>query len=126
MERHEDVTGEIVREYGPFEGTRNIGGVTYDGRRVWFAAGENLRALDPETGAELKTIDVAAHAGTAFDGRYIFQIAEDKIRKIDPETGTVVATIPAPGKGADSGHGLVRGQSLGRPVPRKLHSPDRP
>ncbi|MGO4194160.1 PQQ-binding-like beta-propeller repeat protein [Rhizobium sp. YAF28] len=100
---------EIVREYGPFEGTRNIGGVTYDGRRVWFAAGENLRALDPETGAELKTIDVAAHAGTAFDGRYIFQIAEDKIRKIDPETGTVVATIPAPGKGADSGMAWCEG-----------------
>ena len=42
---------EIIREYGPFEGARNVGGVTYDGSRVWFAAGENLRALDPESGA---------------------------------------------------------------------------
>ena len=54
-------------------------------------------------GKTLRSIDVAAHAGTAFDGQYLFQIAEDQIQKIDPKTGRVLATIPAPGGGADSG-----------------------
>jgi len=52
----------------------------------------------------LRSIDIAAHAGTAFDGRHLFQIAEDRIHKIDPQTGEVLATIPAPG---DSSSGLA-------------------
>ena len=32
---------EIVREYGPFPGAANVGGVTYDGQHVWFAAGDS-------------------------------------------------------------------------------------
>ena len=32
----------------------------------------------------MRSIDVAAHAGTAFDGEHLFQIAEDRIQKIDP------------------------------------------
>ena len=51
----------------------------------------------------LRSIDVAAHAGTAFDGQHLFQLAEDRIQKIDPKTGHVLATIPAPGGGSDSG-----------------------
>src|SRR5712664_1704547 len=51
----------------------------------------------------LRSIDVAAHAGTAFDGKHPFQLAEDRIQKIDPKTGHVLATIPAPGGGGDSG-----------------------
>src|SRR3979409_1017766 len=94
---------EIVREYGPFPGADHVHGVTYDGQRVWFAAGATLRAFDPESGKALRSIDVAAHAGTAFDGRHFFQLAENRIQKIDPATGEVVATIPAPGGGADSG-----------------------
>ena len=39
----------------------------------------------------LRSIDVAAHAGTAFDGQHLFQIAEDRIQKIDPKTGRVLA-----------------------------------
>jgi glutamine cyclotransferase len=96
-------TAEIVREYGPFPGAENVGGVTYDGQLVWFAAGDKLIAFDPAGGKTLRSIDVAAHAGTAFDGRYLYQLAESRIQKIDPQTARVLATIPAPGGGGDSG-----------------------
>src|SRR5437667_9987501 len=94
---------EIVREYGPFAGVDDVHGVTYDGERVWFASGDKLNALDPASGKAVRSIDVAAHAGTAFDGEHLFQIAEDRIQKIDPKTGRVLATIPAPGGGGASG-----------------------
>jgi glutamine cyclotransferase len=93
---------EIVREYGPFSETDHVHGVTYDGQHVWFAAGDKLTAFDPASGKTLRSIDVAAHAGTACDGQHLFQLAEDRIQKIDPKTGRVVATIPAPGGGGDS------------------------
>src|SRR3954471_6152926 len=96
-------TAEIVGEYGPFEGADSVHGVTFDGQSVWFAAGDKLIAFDPASGKTLRTIDVAADAGTAFDGQHLFQIAESRIQKIDPETGRVLATIPAPGGGGDSG-----------------------
>jgi hypothetical protein len=54
-----------------------------------------LNAFDPASGKVLRSIDVAAHAGTAFDGQHLFQIEEDRIRKIDPTTGRVLGTIPA-------------------------------
>ena len=88
---------EIVREYGPFPGVDRVHGVTYDGQQVWFAAGEKLYAFDPASGKMLRSIEVAAHAGTAFDGQHLFQIAEDRIQKIDPKTGRVPATVPPPG-----------------------------
>lgn len=94
---------EIAREYGPFPGAEKVNGVSYDGRDVWFAAGDRLIAFNPADGAVQRTLDVAAHAGTAFDGRHFFQIAEDRIQKIDPATGEVLASIPAPGGGGDSG-----------------------
>ena len=102
-------SAEIVREYGPFPGVDNVGGVTYDGRNVWIAAGDKLSAFDPASGEVLRSIDVAAHAGTAFDGEHLFQISEDRILKIDPETGSVLATIPAPGAGGDSGLAWAEG-----------------
>ena len=94
---------EILREYGPFPGVDRVNGVTFDGQHVWFASGDKLNAFDPESGKAVRSIDVAAHAGTAFDGKHLFQIAEDRIQKIDPKTGRVLATIPAPGGGGDSG-----------------------
>ena len=100
---------EILREYGPFPDVEKVGGVTFDGQRVWIAAGDRLNAFDPTSGKVLRSIDVAAHAGTAFDGRYLFQIAEDRIQKIDPDTGEVLATIPAPGGGGDSGLAWAEG-----------------
>ena len=116
---------EIVREYGPFPGVDEVGGVTYDGRRVWFAGGASLNALDPASGNVDRTIAVAAHAGTAFDGEHIFQLAEDRIQKIDPGTGQVLATIPSPGHGADSGLAWAEGTLwVGQYRDRKIHQVD--
>jgi glutamine cyclotransferase len=116
---------EIVGEYGPFPGVDHVHGVTYDGERVWFAAGDTLKALDPASGKTVRSIDVAAHAGTAFDGRHLFQIAEDRIQKIDPETGRVLATIPAPGGGRDSGLAWAEGTLwVGQYRERKIHQID--
>src|SRR5713101_3541591 len=84
---------EILREYGPFPGVDCVDGVTYDGQQVWFASGDKLNALDPASGKTVRSIDVAAHAGTAFDGEHLFQIAEDRIHKIDPQTGAILRTI---------------------------------
>jgi len=118
-------TAEIVREYGPFPGAENVGGVTFDGEHVWFAAGGRLNALDPASGEVSGSIDVPAHAGTAFDGRHLFQIAEDRIRKIDPKTGRVLATIPAPGGGGDSGLAWAEGTLwVGQYRDRKIHQVD--
>ena len=116
---------EIIREYGPFAGVDNVGGVTYDGEHVWFAAGDTLAAFDPASGEASRSIDVAAHAGTAFDGQHLFQIAENRIQKIDPTTGRVLATIPAPGAGGDSGLAWAEGTLwVGQYRDRKIHQVD--
>jgi glutamine cyclotransferase len=116
---------EILREYGPFPGVDSIGGVTHDGQNVWFAAGDKLHAVDPESGKTVRSIDVAAHAGTAFDGKHLFQIAENRIHKIDPQTGRVLATIPAPGDGGDSGLTWAEGTLwVGHYQGRKIHQID--
>jgi hypothetical protein len=83
---------EIVREDGPFPGAERVAGVTYDGRQVWFAASDSLKAVDPDSGTVVRSLDVPAHAGTAFDGKHLYQISEAHIHK-----------IPAPGAGGDSG-----------------------
>jgi len=115
-------SAEIVREYGPFPGSDRVHGVTYDGDRVWFASGDRLNAFDPSSGNAVRTIDVAAHAGTAFDGKNLFQIAEDRIQKIDPKTGSVLATIPSPGGGRDSGLAWAEGTLwVGQYRDRKIH-----
>ena len=118
-------TANIVREYGPFPGVENIGGVTYDGQQVWFASGDKLNALDPASGQTVRSLDVAAHAGTAFDGKHLFQIAENRIQKIDPKTGQVLATIPAPGNGGDSGLAWAEGTLwVGHYRERKIYQVD--
>ena len=115
---------ETTREYGPFPGVEAVHGVSYDGEKLWFAAGDTLRAVDPATGKQLRSLDVAAHAGTAFDGRYLFQIAEDRIQKVDPETGDVLTTIPAPAGGA-SGLAWAEGTLwVGQYRNRKIHQVD--
>jgi glutamine cyclotransferase len=116
---------EILREYGPFPGVDRVGGVTFDGRQVWLAAGDKLNAFDPESGKTLRSIDVAAHAGTAFDGQHLYQIAEARIQKIDPQTGHVLASIPAPGGGGDSGLTWAEGTLwVGQYRDRKIHQID--
>jgi glutamine cyclotransferase len=116
---------EIVREYGPFPGVGHVHGVTYDGRHVWVAAGDTLKAFDPASGTLLRSIEVAARAGTAFDGRHLFQLADGRIQKIDPKTGRVLSTIPAPGGGADSGLAWAEGMLwVGQYRERKIHQID--
>jgi glutamine cyclotransferase len=116
---------EILHEYGPFPGADRVGGVTFDGRHVWFASGDKLNAFDPESGKIVRSIDVAAHAGTAFDGRHLYQLAEDRIQKIDSMTGRVLATIPAPGGGGDSGLAWAEGTLwVGHYRERKIHQID--
>ncbi|MBL8707042.1 MAG: PQQ-binding-like beta-propeller repeat protein [Rhodospirillales bacterium] len=115
----------ILREYGPFPGVDQVAGVTFDGKQVWFAAGDKINALDPDSGQVARRIDVAADAGTAFDGRHLWQIAEKRIHKIDPRTGKVLATIPAPGQGCDSGLTWAEGTLwVGQYQERKIHQID--
>ena len=116
---------EILREYGPYPGIDHIHGVTFDGQNIWFACGDKLNAVDPESGKTLRSIEIAAHAGTAFDGRHLYQIAEDRIQKIDPKTGQVLSTIPAPGGGGDSGLAWAEGTLwVGQHRGRKIHQID--
>jgi len=115
-------TAEIIREYGPFPGVDSVHGVSFDGQHVWFASGERLNALNPDSGKPTRTIDVAADAGTAFDGEHLFQIAGEHINKIDPKSGRVLATIPAPGGGTDSGLTWAEGTLwVGQYRARKIH-----
>jgi glutamine cyclotransferase len=112
---------EILREYS-FPDVEHVHGVSYDGQRVWFAAGETLKSFDPASGKALQSFELAAHAGTAFDGQHLFQIAEDRIQKIDPTTGRVLSTIPAPGGGRDSGLAWAEGTLwVGQYRERKIH-----
>jgi glutamine cyclotransferase len=115
----------IIREYGPFTGVDKVHGVTYDGQRVWIAAGEHLNAFDPASGDTLQSIDVPADAGTAFDGKHLFQIAGGRIQKIDPSTGRILLTIPAPGNGGDSGLTWAEGSLwVGQYPERKIYQVD--
>ncbi len=118
-------TVEIIREYGPFAGTKKVAGVTYDGRSVWFGDGEKLRSFDPETGDESRTLDVPAHAGTAYDGRFLYQIGQGMIQKVEPATGRIVSTIPAPGDGDAAGLAWGEGTLwVGQHRGRKIHQVD--
>lgn len=115
---------EIVREYA-LPGVDQVHGVSRDGHSVWVATGERLSAIDPASGALLRSLEVAADAGTAFDGQHLFQIAERSIRKIDPASGRVLATIPAPGDGGDSGLAWAEGTLwVGQYRERRIHQVD--
>ena len=116
---------EIVREYGPFPGVQEVGGVTHDGKHVWAAVGASLIAIDPKSGETARTLPRAADAGTAFDGKHLYQIAEARIDKIDPATGDVLHSIPAPGHGKDSGLAWAEGSLwVGQYRDRKIHQVD--
>lgn len=118
-------SAEILREYGPFPGMEAIHGVSYDGERVWFASGDRVNALDPESGTITGAIEVEADAGTAFDGTHLYQIAGAVIRKIDRQTGEVIAMIPAPGNGGDSGLAWAEGSLwVGQHRDRRIHRID--
>ena len=114
----------IVREYGPFPGVSAVHGVSFDGTHIWMATGDALNAVDPDSGAIVRKLDVRAQAGTAFDGQHLFQIAEDRIQKIDPDSGRVLATIPTPEGGA-AGMAWAEGSLwVGQHRNRKIHQVD--
>ncbi len=116
---------EIIREYGPFPGADHVHGVTYDGQHAWCAAGDRLLAFDPASGKTIRSIDVAAKAGTAFDGQHLFQIVNDQIQKIDPKSGRVLATIPAPAGDDNSGLAWAEGMLwVGQYENRKIYQVD--
>jgi len=116
---------EILREYGPFPDIDQVHGVTFDGEHVWFASGDNLNALDPASGKSVRSIRVAAHAGSAFDGKHLYQIAADRIQRIDPDTGRVLSTIPAPSGSGSSGLAWAEGTLwVGQYRDRKIHQVD--
>lgn len=118
------MTADLIREYGPFPDVEHVHGVTFDGRHVWFAAGDKMIAFDPESGEQCRVLAVAGHAGTAFDGTHLFQIVEDTIQKIEPETGRVVGTIPTPEGGA-SGMAWAEGSLwVGQYRNRAIHQVD--
>ena len=115
---------KILHEYGPFPGIENIGGVTFDGKRVWFASGDRLNALDPASGKTTRSIETPAHAGTAFDGEHLYQLAGDRIDKIEPASGRIVASIPAP-EGGGSGLAWAEGTLwVGQHRNRRIHQVD--
>ncbi|MCG2594444.1 hypothetical protein LZ009_16830 [Ramlibacter sp. XY19] len=118
-------TAEVVREYGPFGGSKGVAGVSYDGRHVWAATGEQLLAIEPGTGEVVRTLPHACDAGTAFDGKHLWQIAGGRIEKIDPATGATLASIPAPA--ADGASGLTWAEGslwVGNYRGRQIHQVD--
>jgi glutamine cyclotransferase len=118
-------TAEVLREYGPFPGLDQVHGVTFDGQHVWFASGGKLNALDPANGRSVRSLDVAAHAGSAFDGEHLFQLADGRIQTIDPKTGRVLSTIPAPGGSGCSGLAWAEGTLwVGEYRARRIHQID--
>jgi glutamine cyclotransferase len=115
---------KILHEYGPFPGVENIGGVTFDGKQVWFASGDRVNALDPASGRTTRSIQTPAHAGTAFDGHHLYQLAGERIVKIEPASGRIVASVPAP-EGGGSGLAWAEGTLwVGQHRNRKIHQVD--
>jgi outer membrane protein assembly factor BamB len=116
---------EVIREYGPFPGAKQVHGVSFDGARVWAAVGDRLLAFDPESGETRRVLERQGDAGTAFDGRYLYQIAGDRIDRIDPESGAVLGSIPAPGAGCNSGLAWAEGSLwVGQYEERRIHQID--
>jgi streptogramin lyase len=116
---------EILHEYGPFLEIEGVHGVSFDGERVWFASGDRLNALNPDSGEIVGMLVVPAKAGTTFDGQHLFQIAGSVIRRIDPRTGKVLGTIPAPAGGDSSGLAWAEGALwVGQDRGRRIHRVD--
>jgi outer membrane protein assembly factor BamB len=125
MGRAKKAEAEIVREYGPFPGIDHVRGVSYDGRNVWFAAGDRIQSFDPESGEAGRALAVKADAGTAFDGNHFFQLAGGLIQKIDPHTGAVLSTIPSPAAQGSAGLTWAEGTLwVAHHRERKIHQID--
>jgi hypothetical protein len=115
---------EVIGEYGPF-GEGRVHGVTFDGKRVWFARDNELVAFDPASEEVVQRHAVPAGSGTAFDGEHLYQLARSEILVIEPKDGRVVRRMPAPGKGGDSGMAWADGYLwVGQYRASKIHQID--
>jgi len=116
---------EIVREYVPLD-DRQIHGVTFDGRLVWFARNDEIVAFDPQAGAVVRRHPIpGADAGTAFDGEHLYQLARGEIVVVRPSDGQIVRRMPAPGKGEDSGMAWADGYLwIGQCYGARIHKVD--
>ena len=102
----------------------SVYGLEREGDRLWYADGSSLTAIDPDSSAEVRRLELRANAGTTFDGRHLYQVADDEIHKIDPETGRIVATLPAP-DGSASGLVWAEGSLwVGRYRDKRIHRLD--
>lgn len=77
-------SAEIIQEYGPFPGVDSVHGVTFDGRRVWFACGDK-----PIPAPGRGNSGLAWAEGSLWVGQY----RDRRIHQIDPETGAILRTI---------------------------------
>lgn len=116
---------EIVREHVPLDDGQ-IHGVTFDGKKVWFARDGELVAFDPAANAVVRRFTVpGADAGTAFDGQHLYQLAKGEILVIRPSDGQIVRRLPAPGKGEDSGMAWADGYLwIGQCYGARIHKVD--
>ena len=81
---------EIVREYGAFDGSDRVNGVTHDGQRVWAATGATLVAFDPGSGKTTRTLSCASDAGTP-------TISDPVARLVAAVQGAGLGVVPLPG-----------------------------
>ena len=91
-------TAEILRQYGPFPGTDQVAGVTFDGRHLFQIAEDRIRKIDPATGQVLATIPAPGGGGDsglawAEGSLWVGQHRGRKIHQIDPGTGAILRTI---------------------------------
>ena len=78
---------EIAREYGPFDTSEGVAGVTYDGHHIWAATGAVLASI-PAPGQGCDS-GMAWADGSLWVGQY----RERRIVQIDPATGAVLRTL---------------------------------
>jgi PQQ-like domain len=121
--RHE---AEIAREFVPVPDGGSVHGVTFDGKRVWFARDDELVLFDPETEKVVRRVSVpGANAGTAFDGEHLYQIARDDIVVVDPRDGRIVRRFRAPDGGRCSGMAWADGYLfIGQYAERRIQKVD--
>jgi glutamine cyclotransferase len=86
---------EVTREYGPFPGVDRVNGVTFDGKQIWFAAGDKLSALDPASGKSNRFVTgVSWIDGELWHGNW--EGDESGLTRIDPATGKMLDTVDMP------------------------------
>lgn len=118
-------TAEIVREVTPID-EKNVHGVTFDGKHVWFARDDEVVEYDPETSAVVRRLPApGARAGTAFDGEHIYQLTRDEILVLRLSDGFIVRRMPAPAKSGNSGMAYADGHLfVGDGPGAKIHKID--